>query len=91
MAAKMAALPAVKNMWPVKVYSIPKPRIEWTATPGMKAPLKKRDLNDTADTFSPHVQVQVDKLREKGITGHGIKVAVVDTGVSLMLSRSDAG
>ncbi|KAF5243406.1 hypothetical protein FANTH_8228 [Fusarium anthophilum] len=81
MAAKMAALPAVKNMWPVKVYSIPKPRIEWTATPGMKAPLKKRDLNDTADTFSPHVQVQVDKLREKGITGHGIKVAVVDTGI----------
>ncbi|KAF4456674.1 putative subtilisin-like serine protease [Fusarium austroafricanum] len=80
-AAKMAALPAVKNMWPVKVYSIPTPKIEWTATPGTKAPLRKRADNDTADTYSPHVQVQVDKLREKGITGHGIKVAVVDTGI----------
>ncbi|KAM0344971.1 hypothetical protein ACHAPU_006849 [Fusarium lateritium] len=81
LAAKMAALPVVKNMWPVKVYSIPTPRVEWTATPGMKAPLQKRGANDTADTFSPHVMTQVDKLRAKGVTGHGIKVAIVDTGI----------
>lgn len=81
LATKMASLPVVKNMWPVKVYGIPTPRIEWTATPGMKAPLQKRGANDT-DTFSPHVMTQVDKLRAKGVTGHGIKVAVIDTGVS---------
>ncbi|KAM0196020.1 hypothetical protein ACHAPA_004653 [Fusarium lateritium] len=80
LATKMAALPAVKNMWPVKVYGIPTPRVEWTATTGMKAPLQKRDANDT-DTFSPHVMTQVDKLRAKGVTGHGIKVAVIDTGI----------
>jgi hypothetical protein len=81
LAAKMAALPVVKNVWPVKVYGIPTPRVEWTAEPGMKAPLSKRAVNDTSDTFSPHVMTQVDKLRKKGITGHGIKVAVIDTGV----------
>ncbi|VTO88895.1 hypothetical protein SNK03_013482 [Fusarium graminearum] len=81
LAAKMAALPVVKNVWPVKVYGIPAPRVEWVAEPGMKAPLSKRAVNDTADTFSPHVMTQVDKLRKKGITGHGIKVAVIDTGI----------
>ncbi|CAF3467306.1 unnamed protein product [Fusarium graminearum] len=81
LAAKMAALPVVKNVWPVKVYGIPTPRVEWVAEPGMKAPLSKRAVNDTADTFSPHVMTQVDKLRKKGITGHGIKVAVIDTGI----------
>ncbi|KAM0553268.1 hypothetical protein ACHAPJ_007558 [Fusarium lateritium] len=81
LAAKLADLPAVKNVFPVKVYGIPTPRVEWTAKPGMKSPLKKRAINDTADTFSPHVQTQVDKLRAKGITGHGIKVAVIDTGI----------
>ncbi|RKL10753.1 hypothetical protein BFJ70_g16498 [Fusarium oxysporum] len=80
-AAKLADLPAVKNMWHVKVYGIPTPRVEWIATPGMKARLKKRAINDTADTFSPHVMTQVDKLRAKGVTGHGIKVAVIDTGI----------
>lgn len=36
----------------------------------------------TADTYSPHVMTQVDRLRNKGFVGKGIKVAVVDTGVS---------
>ncbi|KAH7007519.1 peptidase S8/S53 domain-containing protein [Ilyonectria destructans] len=83
MATNIAALPAVKNMWPVKVYSIPKPTVEWVGTPGVEhAITKKRAINETeADTFSPHVMTQVDKLRAKGITGKGIKVAVIDTGI----------
>ncbi|GJN68090.1 hypothetical protein PLICBS_002133 [Purpureocillium lilacinum] len=31
--------------------------------------------------FSPHVMTQVDKLHAKGITGKGVKVAILDTGV----------
>ncbi|KAF4463401.1 Minor extracellular protease vpr [Fusarium albosuccineum] len=80
-ATKMAALPVVKNMWPVKTYGIPTPRIEWTAKPGMEPDLKRRALDNTTDTFSPHVMTQVDKLRAKGITGTGIKIAVVDSGI----------
>lgn len=84
-AARIARLPAVKQIWPVQVYSIPKPKIEWIGSPETEFSIskKKRAVNDTnTDTFSPHVMTQVDKLRAKGITGKGIKVAVVDTGVS---------
>ncbi|KAH7176825.1 peptidase S8/S53 domain-containing protein [Dactylonectria macrodidyma] len=84
LAANVAALPAVKNIWPVKVYSIPKPTIEWTGTPGVEHAVskKKRAINETAeDTFSPHVMTQVNKLRADGITGKGVKVAVIDTGI----------
>ncbi|KAF9765905.1 hypothetical protein IL306_001739 [Fusarium sp. DS 682] len=83
MAAKIATLPPIKNMWPVRLYSILKSRTEWTGTADMETSLKKRNLHSTADAYSPHVMTQVDKLRKKGITGHGIKVAVIDTGVSL--------
>lgn len=49
--------------------------------------LSKRDDDNGANayannTFSPHVMVQADKLHAKGITGKGIKIAVIDTGVS---------
>jgi subtilisin family serine protease len=33
------------------------------------------------DTYSPHVAVQIDKLHNEGITGKGIKIGIVDTGV----------
>lgn len=80
-AAKIAALPVVRNMWPVEVYSIPDSTFKSVGIAGGKASsLQKRD-NNTADTFSPHVMTQVDKLRAKGITGKGIKIAVIDTGI----------
>lgn len=83
-AAKMLELPAVKAMWPVRVYGIPEPRIDWQGTPGQEyATMKKRSTSETVkDTFSPHVMTQVDKLREEGYTGKGVKVAVIDSGVS---------
>ncbi|KAM5351133.1 hypothetical protein ACJ41O_003856 [Fusarium nematophilum] len=84
LAARMAQLPAVKQMWPVKVFSIPSPKVEWTGTPGMEyAAVRKRDLDggNATDTFSPHVMTQVDKLRAEGATGKGLKVALVDSGV----------
>lgn len=84
-AARIAKLPAVKQIWPVKTYSIPKPKVEWIGSPETEylVQKKKRAINDTnTDTFSPHVMTQVDKLRAKGVTGKGIKIAVVDTGVS---------
>lgn len=38
--------------------------------------------NDTReDVFSPHIITQVDKLRAEGITGKGIRIAIVDSGV----------
>ncbi|KAF7556825.1 hypothetical protein G7Z17_g1136 [Cylindrodendrum hubeiense] len=83
LASKVLELPAVKGMWPVKVYGIPEPRIDWQGTPGQEyATMKKRSAYETVkDVFSPHVMTQVDKLREEGYTGKGVKVAVIDSGI----------
>jgi subtilisin family serine protease len=82
-AMAIADTPAVKNVWPVEVYGIPEPIVEWVGTEGLKpeSTVSKR-ANDTADTYSTHVMTQVDKMRAKGITGKGVHVAVIDTGVS---------
>ncbi|KAG6146199.1 hypothetical protein E4U28_000953 [Claviceps purpurea] len=84
--AKYAAMPAVKAVHPVIVYDTPNPKIEWIAPKG--STFKQSGLASRAeggpDTFSPHVMTQVDKLRAKGITGKGIKVAVVDTGIDYL-------
>ncbi|KAK7754965.1 hypothetical protein SLS62_003049 [Diatrype stigma] len=51
-------------------------------TTGSKRQGDGRDDDETAeDTFSPHVITQVDKLRAEGITGKGIRIAIVDSGV----------
>ncbi|KAG5938400.1 hypothetical protein E4U59_003799 [Claviceps monticola] len=65
---------------------MPNPKVEWIAPKG--STFKQSGLASRAegelDTFSPHVMTQVDKLRAKGITGKGIKVAVVDTGIDYL-------
>jgi subtilisin family serine protease len=81
-AAKVNALPAVKAIYPVKTYSIPKPEVVWTAAKGRDY-IDLRRRQEGNDTFSTHVMTQVDKLRGEGFTGKGIKIAVIDSGVSL--------
>lgn len=89
--ARMAMLPGIKKRWPVQVFSIPKPEVHWTGTPGTdytaikKRGFEERDLAN--DTFSPHVMTQIDKLRDEGVTGKGLKVALVDSGVSHLVNH----
>ncbi|KAG5958742.1 hypothetical protein E4U57_001123 [Claviceps arundinis] len=84
--AKYAAMPAVKAVHPVILYDMPNPKIEWIAQKG--STFEQSGLASRAeggpDTFSSHVMTQVDKLRAKGITGKGIKVAVIDTGIDYL-------
>ncbi|KAG6097392.1 hypothetical protein E4U30_000735 [Claviceps sp. LM220 group G6] len=84
--AKYAAMPAVKAVHPVILYEMPNPRIEWIAPNG--STFEHSGLASRAeggpDTFSPHVMTQVDKLRARGITGKGVKVAVVDSGIDYL-------
>lgn len=81
----ISAMQAVRKIWPVKLYSLPKKEKLSAATSSLAAAggaMRKRVENDdAADTFAPHVMTQVDKLRALGYTGAGVKVAVVDTGV----------
>jgi hypothetical protein len=86
LAVMMTKMPAVKRSWPVKMISLPTPEVHWQGTPGKDySAIQRRDLNGRDaknDTFSPHIMTQVDKLRAEGATGKGIKVALVDSGVS---------
>jgi subtilisin family serine protease len=63
--------------------------VVWRGKPGKgyNNMLRRRDdhadddsLYD-ADVNTPHVMTQVDKLRNEGYTGKGLRVAVVDTGI----------
>lgn len=78
-AARIASKPEIKNVWPVHIYD--RPKNEFQAADVASA-LTKRDQ----DTVAPHIMMGVDKLREKGITGKGIKIAVLDSGVSFVPS-----
>ncbi len=65
---------AAKNMWPVYAYDRPGFNVTEVAPSGR---------NIRADTFSPHVMMQVDQLRAQGFDGKGVKLAAIDSGVSL--------
>lgn len=86
-AKTLASLPAVKNIWPVKLVPRPDPNIEWVATEGLQALVDKSGASnigsrDTAEPISSAQRMgQIDKMRAKGYKGRGIKVAVVDTGI----------
>lgn len=83
----ISSMKAVKKIWPVKLYSLPKEEKLSAATSPLAAAgsvMRKRASaggDSSADTFAPHVMTQVDKLRALGYTGAGVKVAVIDTGV----------
>ncbi|KAK2033515.1 subtilase [Colletotrichum zoysiae] len=79
-AAQLAQLRSVRNVWPVRTYSLPEVEVVWTGREGTDyVDVKRRELGN--DTFSTHVMTQVDKLHRDGVTGKGIKVAIVDTGI----------
>ncbi|KAK5659770.1 hypothetical protein OQA88_981 [Cercophora sp. LCS_1] len=79
---RVAASPKVKNVWPVKRYASPQHIVHSTGNAALAAAplLKKRQANET-DLFTTHLMTQVNKLRDAGVTGKGIKIGVVDTGI----------
>lgn len=79
-AKEIAQMPFVKNTWTVRRVEAPDiSNVKVIGTPkGRKMAARG---NEAADTFSPHVMTQVDKLRAKGLTGDGYKIALVDTGI----------
>ena len=88
-AAKVADNRRVKNVWPIRSHPLPRDIIHSTGTKAEQvasAFARRQAGGNTTDTYSTHLQTQVNKLRDAGIRGKGIRVAVVDTGVSLVLS-----
>ncbi|PSN72515.1 subtilase [Corynespora cassiicola Philippines] len=78
-ATELLELECIKNIWPKQIYSRPNAKALWTGS-SVESMLRVKRQN-VNDTFSPHVQTQVDRLRANGITGKGVKIAVIDTGI----------
>jgi subtilisin family serine protease len=86
---EIVSLATVKSIWPVRRVNVP---VEKKITTGTSitpeqvasALRKRQDNGSEADTFSTHVQTQVDQLRAAGCTGEGVKVAVIDTGIDYL-------
>lgn len=80
--AALKSLPSVKRVWPVRTLHRPKVQSAWNGTnlDAIPADIKKFiTLKDGA--FSPHVSTQVDRLHAEGITGKGVKIGIVDSGI----------
>lgn len=87
-AGLIAGKAQVKQVWPVRGIQFPKPQPRQqngtTGTGGGDASSRKRRRQheeEAADTYSPHVMAQVDRLRAEGLTGKGIRIGVIDTGI----------
>ncbi|KAI6883151.1 subtilisin-like protein [Hortaea werneckii] len=81
-AKSIEIMPEVRQIWPVRIFSVPKDEVVWSGNSPLEvanAGLQRRQEAGN-DTFSPHVMTQVDQLRAQGITGEGVRIAVIDTG-----------
>ncbi|KAG8157877.1 hypothetical protein KVR01_012149 [Diaporthe batatas] len=86
---EIVSLATVKTIWPVRRVNVPVEKTIITGTsitPEQAAnALRKRQDNGTeVDTFSTHVQTQVDQLRAAGYTGEGVKIGVIDSGIDYL-------
>ncbi|KAG8936970.1 hypothetical protein FRC02_009107 [Tulasnella sp. 418] len=70
----LAQVDHVKSITPIFLHPRPVPQKK-------HIPTGKDDPKLPPDTFSTHVMTGVDKLHAEGLTGKGIKVAVLDTGI----------
>ncbi|KAM0332555.1 hypothetical protein ACHAQA_002839 [Verticillium albo-atrum] len=74
-------LPGVKNIWPVELITAPRLNLSSTAEDDDVLRLLRRQDSEDGKGYSPHVMTQVDKLHASGITGKGLRIGIVDTGI----------
>lgn len=81
--AEMKTKSGVKNVWPIETVTLPEEETEEIEE--AQENLQRHYSRRASDGKAPwnHLMTQVDKLHAEGYTGKGIKVGVVDTGVSL--------
>ncbi|KAK4150861.1 minor extracellular protease [Chaetomidium leptoderma] len=81
MAAKVASMPKIKAVFPVRRYPVPHHVVHSTGD-GVQEVLSKRQKGN--DTFSTHLMTQVNQFRDAGVTGKGIKIGIIDTGTDYL-------
>lgn len=81
----LSALPSVKNIWPVYTYSLPNDenaRVLSKETIQQLSEAIKADGNDSAK--APLDMIKARELWNEGITGKGIRIGAVDTGIDYL-------
>ncbi|KAK3381780.1 peptidase S8/S53 domain-containing protein [Podospora didyma] len=79
---QIGKMPMVKRFWPItstRAFDPPSEADETITASSFQSFLARRQ--STNDTYPPHRMTQVNRLQAAGITGKGIKVAVIDSGV----------
>jgi len=84
--AKVAEMPEIKAVFPVRRYPVPHHVVHSTGD-AVQEVLARRQ--DGADRLTTHLMTQVNQFRDTGVTGEGIKIAIIDTGVSVHSSARD--
>lgn len=82
-AGRIGALSRVKSLWPVRKVQFPRPEIVSVGVGNAAAHVARLKTRQGAekDLFTPHLMTQVSKLHEKGFTGKGMRIGIIDTGV----------
>ncbi|POS70222.1 subtilase [Diaporthe helianthi] len=79
--ASLSQHASVKAIHPIRSFSGPDARQRPTEFQSARDPAVIKRQQQTQDTHHPHVMTQVDKLKAKGITGKGVRIGVIDTGI----------
>ncbi|TLD11867.1 hypothetical protein PspLS_11287 [Pyricularia sp. CBS 133598] len=81
---KIANLPQVKRLWPVQVIPRPQTETTWTANGVPTQSNNRHRRRQNTVPYPPHVQTQVDKLHARGLTGKGVRISIIDSGVDYL-------
>jgi len=79
--ATVAKMPKIKAVYPVRRYPVPRHVVHSTGDAVQEVLSKRQEGNDT---FTTHLMTQVNKFRDAGITGKGIKIGIIDTGTDYL-------
>lgn len=71
----------VNSIWPVRSSKLDMPESQSPSVPGSSESQHVKRQNQADDTFSPHILTQIDKLHAEGVTGKGVLVAIIDSGI----------
>ncbi|KAF2871705.1 peptidase S8/S53 domain-containing protein [Massariosphaeria phaeospora] len=78
----LASMRSVKNVWPVSMIRRTTDDVIWSGSdPGAIPEGIRKQVTGENGRFPPHIQTQVNRLHAEGLTGKGVKIGVVDTGV----------
>jgi subtilisin family serine protease len=87
---KISSMGIVKKIYPVRLYKRPAFEVSTGISSAARSDIAQKRAA-YVDTFAPHVMGGVDKLHAEGLTGAGISVAIVDTGVDYTLPDLGGG